>query len=123
MVRTVEPLSEVNFMLLILVVRVRIVEDVVLVGSTNSRRCGSSLRESHRHLPSDCASCGGSPVETVPVLMRRIHTTHVRGVLSCASRMALSTWVTTLTSNADHRVGIGDEATLVLPLLASFDTA
>ena len=120
MVGAVKPFSEVNFMLLILVVRVRIVEDIVC--STDSRCCRSCWVETHRHWPSNRASCRDGLVKIAPVLMRRIHT-YVRCVLCRACRMAQPTRVTTLASNANHGVRIGNEATLCLPLLLGFNTA
>ena len=86
MVSPIEPLGEVNLVLLVLVIAVRIVENVV-VGASCSRRRTSGRVESHAHVTTNGARRRYSSIKAMAVLMGCIHA-DVRGVLSGARCMA-----------------------------------
>ena len=114
----VQTLSEVHFMLLILVIAIRVVEDVF---GTGSSRCSAScLVETHTNLTTNCASCRDGPViatnTTVSMLVRRIHP-DVRCILGSSRGVTQPTRVTALAAHAHHGLGVGDEVALRLSFI------
>ena len=100
MVSAVEALSEVHFVLLVLVIAVRIVKNVVISAGCSWRRTSGRLK-SHAHVTSNRARRRYSPIKAMAVLMSCIHA-NVRGVLSGARCVAQSARIATLAAQANH---------------------
>jgi len=115
MVSSIETFSEINFVFLVLIIGVRVVEDVTTSASTIVRSCNTwslrswSMKHSGERTTSSSGGCGA--INASHASDFGMHA-YVRCIICSTCIMTKSTRITATFSVGEHRVGIRHYLTL-----------